>query len=231
MNNEFKKIKDWALDERPREKMIEKGATALSNSELIAILINTGTAQRTALDISKEILQINQNNLLEFSKMSLNELLKIKGLGEKKAVTLLAALELGKRRQLAVALENPIISSSREAYNILAPYYLENNHETFYVIYMLHNGKIVTIEPISHGGITGTVVDIRIIFRKALELKTVTRLIISHNHPSGNLNPSEADKQLTRRIKEAGKLFDIAVNDHIIVAGDHYFSFADQGIL
>ncbi|HMN32245.1 MAG TPA: DNA repair protein RadC [Chitinophagaceae bacterium] len=231
MNNEFKKIKDWALDERPREKMIEKGASALSNSELIAILINTGTAQRTALDISKEILQINQNNLLEFSKMGLNELLKIKGLGEKKAVTLLAALELGKRRQLAVALENPVISSSREAYNILAPYYLENNHETFYVIYMLHNGKIVMIEPISNGGITGTVVDIRIIFRKALELKTVTRLIISHNHPSGNLNPSEADKQLTRKIKEAGKLFDIAVNDHIIVAGDHYFSFADQGIL
>lgn len=231
MDNQFKSIKDWAFDERPREKMQEKGASALSNAELLAILINTGTANKTALDIGREIMEMCHQNLLELSRMSFEELQQFKGLGKKKAITLLAALELGKRRQLSAALEKPTITSSRDAYNILAPYYLENTHESFYVLFLSHNGKVMSIEKISNGGITGTVADLRIIFRRALELKIVTRLIISHNHPSGNLNPSEADKSLTCKIKDAGKLLDIVINDHIIVAGSQYFSFADNGMI
>ncbi len=224
-------IKHWALEDRPREKMIEKGASALSAAELLAILINTGTARKSALEIAREIMEINRNNLLELSKMTLADLKKINGLGEKKAITILTALEIGKRRQLSAALENPMIRSSRDAFEVLSPYYFGKTVEEFFVIYMLHNGRIQSIESISNGGITGTVVDNRVIFKRALELKTVTRILLSHNHPSGNLKPSEADKRLTEKMIEAGKLLDIDIADHIIVAANHYFSFKDEGLI
>lgn len=227
----YKSIKNWALEDRPREKMIEKGASALSAAELLAILINTGTAQRSALEIAREIMDINQQNLLELSKMTLNDLKKIRGLGEKKALTILTALEIGKRRQLCAALENPQIRSSRDAFEVLSPYYIGKTVEEFLVIYMLHNGRIHSVESISNGGITGTVVDNRVIFKRALELKTVTRIVLSHNHPSGNIKPSEADKRLTEKMIEAGRLLDIDVADHIIVAANDYFSFKDEGLM
>ncbi len=227
----FKSIKNWASEDRPREKMIEKGAAALSNAELLAILINTGTANRSALDIAREIMELNHQNLLELSKMTITDLKKIKGLGEKKALTLLTALEIGKRRQLSAALEKPQIKSSRDAFDVLASYYIGKTVEAFYVIYMLHNGKVISVENVSNGGITGTVVDCRIIFKRALELKSTTRIIISHNHPSGNLNPSEADKRLTEKMIQGGKLLDIEISDHIIVAGNTYYSFRDEGLI
>lgn len=227
---EFKSIKDWALEDRPREKMIKLGASSLSNAELLAILINTGSRNLSALDISKQLMQLSQHNLLELSKISFTEFKKIKGIGEKKAITIIAALELGKRRQLSTALINPTVNSSREAFEVLSPYYYGKTVEEFYVIYMLQNGKVMHIECISNGGITGTIADVRVIMKRALELKSVTRIIISHNHPSGNLTPSEADKKLTEKIITAAKFFDIQITDHIIVGENEYYSFKDSGI-
>ncbi|MCC7029180.1 MAG: DNA repair protein RadC [Chitinophagaceae bacterium] len=230
MNN-YNPIRNWAPEDRPREKMIAKGASSLSNAELLAILINTGTARKSALEIAQEIMLLNEQNLLELSKMTLTDLKKIKGLGEKKAVTILTALEIGKRRQLSAALDKPQVRSSRDAFELLAPCYFGKTVEEFYVIFMLHNGKVHAIENISNGGITGTVVDSRVIFKRALEMKAVTRLVISHNHPSGNLNPSESDKKLTEKMLEAGKLLDLEIADHIIVGANAYFSFKDESLL
>ncbi len=224
-------IKDLAKEDRPREKLVTRGIDSLSNIELLAILINTGTKGNSAIDIAKEILSKSGQNLLELSKLTLIDFLKIKGMGEKKAVTLLAALELGKRRQLSSALEKPQINSSRDSYNILVTYFLTKNAEEFYVIFLNTNNRVVSVQSISNGGITSTVVDSRIIFKKALELSTVTQIIIAHNHPSGNCTPSEADKKLTQKIKEAGQFIDIKLLDHIIVGANQYFSFADEGLL
>lgn len=224
-------IKDLAKEDRPREKLVTRGIDSLSNIELLAILINTGTKGNSAIDIAKEILTKSGQNLLELSKLTLNDFLKIKGMGEKKAVTLLAALELGKRRQLSSALEKPQINSSRDSYNILVTYFLTKNAEEFYVIFLNTNNRVVSVQSVSNGGITSTVVDSRIIFKKALELSTVTQIIIAHNHPSGNCTPSEADKKLTQKIKEAGQFIDIKLLDHIIVGANQYFSFADEGLL
>jgi len=224
-------IKDLAKEDRPREKLVTRGMDSLSNIELLAILINTGTKGNSAIDIAKEILSKSGQNLLELSKLTLIDFLKIKGMGEKKAVTLLAALELGKRRQLSSALEKPQINSSRDSYNILVTYFLTKNAEEFYVIFLNTNNRVVSVQSVSNGGITSTVVDSRIIFKKALELSTVTQIIIAHNHPSGNCTPSEADKKLTQKIKEAGQFIDIKLLDHIIVGANQYFSFADEGLL
>ncbi len=224
-------IKDLAKEDRPREKLVTRGIDSLSNIELLAILINTGTKGNSAIDIAKEILSKSGQNLLELSKLTLIDFLKIKGMGEKKAVTLLAALELGKRRQLSSALEKPQINSSRDSYNILVTYFLTKNAEEFYVIFLNTNNRVVSVQSVSNGGITSTVVDSRIIFKKALELSTVTQIIIAHNHPSGNCTPSEADKKLTQKIKEAGQFIDIKLLDHIIVGANQYFSFADEGLL
>jgi len=224
-------IKDLAKEDRPREKLVTRGMDSLSNIELLAILINTGTKGNSAIDIAKEILSKSGQNLLELSKLTLNDFLKIKGMGKKKAVTLLAALELGKRRQLSSALEKPQINSSRDSYNILVTYFLTKNAEEFYVIFLNTNNRVVSVQSVSNGGITSTVVDSRIIFKKALELSTVTQIIIAHNHPSGNCTPSEADKKLTQKIKEAGQFIDIKLLDHIIVGANQYFSFADEGLL
>lgn len=231
MMQKFISIKNWASEDRPREKLLRKGPESLSNAELLAILINTGTANKSAIDIAKDILEKSHQNLLELGRLSLTDIKHIKGIGEKKAVTLMASLELGKRRQLASALERPKILSSTDSFNLLSPYLLDKTVEEFYVIFMNAGNYLITIEPISNGGITATVVDARIIFKKALEYAGVTQLIVAHNHPSGNLIPSETDKRLTDKIKEGGKLLDIRLLDHLIIASNSFYSFSDNGLL
>ena len=231
MMQKFTSIKNWASEDRTREKLLQKGPESLSNAELLAILINTGTANKSAIDIAKDILEKSHQNLLELGRLSLTDIKHIKGIGEKKAVTLMASLELGKRRQLASALERPKILSSTDSFNLLSPYLLDKTVEEFYVIFMNAGNYLITIEPISNGGITATVVDARIIFKKALEYAGVTQLIVAHNHPSGNLIPSETDKRLTEKIKEGGKLLDIRLLDHLIIASNSFYSFSDSGLL
>jgi DNA repair protein RadC len=224
-------IKQWAHDERPREKLLQKGASALSNAELLAILINTGTREKSAIVIANEILQSSQHNLLELGKLSFKDLSNHKGIGPKKSITLLAAIELGKRRQLEVALERPKLGSSRDSFQVLSPYFLDKTSEEFYVLFLNAGNKLLTVEFISHGGLTATVVDTRIIFKKALELHGVTQIILAHNHPSGNLTPSDMDKRITQKVKEGGQLLDIHLLDHLIIAGNDYYSFCDNGLL
>ena len=223
-------IKQWAMDDRPREKLLSKNPTALSDSELLAILINNGTKDKTAVDLAKEVLHLGKNNLVELGKLSLKELMKIKGIGEAKAITITAALELGRRRQAANALEKTVIKESSEIATYLQALLKDHNHEVFAVVFLNRANKINHFEIISQGGITGTVADPRIILKKALEEDAVS-IILCHNHPSGSLKPSKADEELTLKIKEASKYFDIKVLDHIIVSEDGYYSFADEGIL
>lgn len=224
-------IKNWAVDDRPREKLVQKGVQALSNAELLAILINTGSKDRSALDIAKDILQHSQQNLIELGKLTLTDIQKIKGIGETKAVSLLAALEIGKRRHLESALERPKVTSSRDCFNIFTPFLINKTIEEFYVMFLNAGNRVVSVQSISNGGLTATVVDARIVFKKCLELSSITQIILAHNHPSGNLIPSEMDKRLTQKIKEGGLLLDIALLDHLILAGNDYYSFRDEGIL
>ena len=227
----FKSIKNWAIDERPVEKLVSKGSDALTNAELLTILINTGTRNRSALDIAKDLLEKGNQSLLELSKLSLADFKKIKGIGEKKAVTIIAALELGKRRQLSQALERPSISNSKSAYEILVTYFLDIVVEQFYVIYLSNNNAVLSVEKMSEGGMTATMVDARVIFKRALEITGATKIVLAHNHPSGNLTPSQADKLLTQRMKEAGKFLEFELLDHVIVGHNQYFSFADEGLM
>ena len=223
-------IKQWSKDDRPREKLQSAGAENLSNSELLAILIHNGTRQKTAVDLAKEILKLGKDNLSELGKLSVKELMKIKGIGEAKAITIAAALELGRRRQAAAPLEKHIVGSSGDIARYLQTKLKDNRHEIFAVLFLNRANKINHFEIISEGGITGTVADPRIILRKALEEDAVN-IILCHNHPSGSLKPSRSDEELTRKIKEAARLLDIAVIDHIIVSDNGYFSFADEGLL
>jgi DNA repair protein RadC len=229
--DDFKSIKNWAIDERPVEKLVSKGSDALTNAELLTILINTGTRNRSALDIAKDLLEKGNQSLLELSKLSLADFKKIKGIGEKKAVTIIAALELGKRRQLSQALERPSISNSKSAYEILVTYFLDIVVEQFYVIYLSNNNAVLSVEKMSEGGMTATMVDARVIFKRALEITGATKIVLAHNHPSGNLIPSQADKLLTQRMKEAGKFLEFELLDHVIVGHNQYFSFADEGLM
>jgi DNA repair protein RadC len=229
--DDFKSIKNWAIDERPVEKLISKGSDALTNAELLTILINTGTRNRSALDIAKDLLEKGNQSLLELSKLTLADFKKIKGIGEKKAVTIIAALEIGKRRQLSQALERPHISNSKSAYEILVTYFLDIVVEQFYVIYLSNNNAVLSVEKMSEGGMTATMVDARVIFKRALEITGATKFVLAHNHPSGNLKPSEADKLLTQRMKEAGQFLELQLLDHVIVGFNQYFSFADEGLI
>jgi len=223
-------IKEWAKDERPREKLLSKTPISLSDSELLAILINNGTKDKSAVDLSKEILRMVSYNLNELAKLSVKELMKIKGIGEAKAVTISAALELGRRRQSVGPLEKPIVKDSHEVAGYLQAMLQDQRREVFAVVFLNRANKINHFEIISQGGITGTVADPRIILKKALEEDAVN-IILCHNHPSGNLQPSRADEELTSKIKEAARYFDIKVLDHIIVSDEGYFSFADEGII
>ena len=223
-------IKQWAKDDRPREKLLARSATVLSNSELIAILINHGTREKSAVELAQEVLRAGKDNLNELGKLSVKELMKIKGIGEAKAISIVAAMELGRRRQAMGSREKAIITSSADVAGYLQTLLRDYKHEVFAVLFLNRSNKINHFQIISEGGITGTVADPRIILKRALEEDAVS-LILCHNHPSGSLKPSRADEELTHKIKEAARYFDIKVLDHLIVSDDGYFSFADEGIL
>lgn len=223
-------IKNWSEDDRPREKMMQKGAESLSNSELIAILINNGTREKSAVELARDILRLYSDNLEELGKTSIKDLQKIKGIGIAKANTLIAALELGRRRQSSSALTKKVIKNSDDIGEFLKASLKDFSYEVFAVVFLNRANKIKHFEIISRGGITGTVADPRIIMRKALE-QEATSLVLSHNHPSGNLKPSRADEELTQKIKAAAAYLDIKILDHIIVSEEGYYSFADEGLL
>lgn len=223
-------IKQWSKDERPREKLLLAGADKLSNPELLAILIHNGTPQKTAVDLAREVLRLGKDNLGELGKLSVRDLMKIKGIGEAKAISIAAALELGRRRQAAAPLEKSLVRTSDDIARYLQIKLQDHRREVFAVLFLNRANKINHFEIVSEGGITGTVADPRIILRRALEEDAVN-IILCHNHPSGSLRPSQADEQLTAKIREAARLLDICVLDHIIVSDSGYYSFADEGLL
>jgi len=223
-------IKEWAESERPREKLMERGSAALSNAELLAILINNGPVGTSALDIARTMLQMAHNSLVELARMDPRKLKDIKGIGPKKAATLTAALELGSRRRHAEAMEHPVIDGSESAYRIIEPALSSLRHEVFLVLYLNRANKVIGQKIHSVGGIAGTIVDVRLLFREALMMEA-SALILGHNHPSGNKNPSRSDIVLTKKIKDAGALMEIQLLDHIIVTPNAYFSFTDAGLL
>ena len=223
-------IKHWNLDDRPREKLLTKGRTALSDSELIAILIGSGSKAESAVDLSKRILAGAENNLNKLGKLDVKELMQFKGIGEAKAVTIAAALELGRRRSGEEGLKQKKISSSQSVFDLLQPIIGELPHEEFWIIYLNNSNKVLQTTQLSKGGITGTMVDVRLVFKNALQLGAVA-VILGHNHPSGTLKPSTADKALTQKLKTAGESLDIKVLDHLIVTENSYFSFADENLL
>jgi len=229
-NNRRQSIKDWSEDDRPREKLLLKGKGSLSDAELIAILIASGNKEESAVDLSKRILKSVENNLIELSKLTVNDLQKFKGIGEAKAITIVAALELGSRRRGAEVIERKTITRSSDAAELIQMYISNPNYEYFFVILLNQANKIIKTVNISEGGITGTVVDPKKVFKHAIE-NNATSIILGHNHPSGSTAPSEPDRKLTRKIKEAGAFLDINVLDHVIVGGEKYFSFADSGEL
>lgn len=223
-------IKSWAADERPREKLLQHGIAVLSNAELVALLINNGHKSKSAIDLAKELLQLSNNNLNELGRLSLKEFQQVKGIGVAKAISVAAALELGRRRQAGDLIPRTKIQSSKEVADYLRVHFKDLNHEVFAVVYLNRANKIMNFEVVSQGGITGTVADTRIILKKALEAKA-TSIVICHNHPSGNLMPSKADEDLTKKIKQAAQLLDIQMLDHLIVSDEGYYSFADEGNL
>lgn len=223
-------INQWAKDDRPREKLRSRGAQLLSDSELIAILLNKGTRNKNAIELARDLLKLGKDNLAELAKVPVSEMMKIPGIGLAKAITISAALELGRRREASSILGKDIIKSSREIANYIRLLLRDLHNEVFGVVFMNMANKVKHYEIISVGGITGTVADPRIIFKKALAEDAVS-IILFHNHPSGNLQPSMADKELTRKIAQAAKLFDIRILDHLIVSEEGYFSFADEGLI
>lgn len=223
-------ISDWAEDDKPREKLMNKGKAVLSDAELIAILIGSGSRNESAVSLSQRILASVQFNLNDLGKLSLTQLLQFKGIGEAKAITILAALELGRRRKSEEIIEVRKISSSKTVFEIMQPHLGDLSHEEFWVIYLNNANKILTKKQISKGGLTETTVDIRLIFKEALE-QNATGIILTHNHPSGNTNPSEEDFIITKKIKLAGEQLQIKTLDHIIITQNAYYSFIDNGKL
>lgn len=223
-------IKSWAEEDRPREKLLLKGAKALSDAELLAILIGSGTVSLSAVELGRQILQSSHNNLHKLAKLSIEDLKKFKGIGEAKAISIVSALELGRRRKDVEPLHQPKITCSQDVYELMKAYLLDLAHEEFWVIFLSRYHKVTKIDMISKGGIAGTVVDPRLVFKRALA-ESSSGIILIHNHPSGNTSPSEADINLTQKLKRGGLLLDIPVVDHIIFTDIGYFSFADEHIL
>jgi DNA repair protein RadC len=222
-----KSIKNWAEDEKPREKVLSKGMQALSDSELIAILINNGTKNKSALDLAKEVYALAGNNFANLGALSVQDICKnIKGIGIAKAVSICSALEIGRRRQIGDTMEKKFIRNSKDAVALLQPLLQDKNEEQFAVIYLNAASSILHYEIVAIGGLTSCIVDMRVIFKKALELQAV-QFIIAHNHPSGNPSPSAQDGQITAKIKEAGALLQINLRDHIIITNNLTYSFAD----
>jgi DNA repair protein RadC len=223
-------IKAWSPEDRPREKMLLKGKAALSDAELVAILLGSGTASLTAVDVAKKILQTVDNNLHALGTLTVKDLIRMKGIGQVKAMTIVAALELGRRRKEIIPDEKPKVSSSRDAYEILKADLLDLPHEEFWILLLNRANRVMRKVQVSQGGVAGTVADPKIIFKNALD-DLASGIIVAHNHPSGNLSASQADINLTQRLKDGGKLLEIQVLDHLILAGHKYFSFADEGLL
>ena len=225
---EKKSIKEWAADDRPREKMIDKGKAALSNAELIAILIGSGNSELSAVELSRVILDSVDNNLIALSNLTLDDLMQHKGIGEAKAITIMAALELGKRRRGAEANLPTEVKDSKDSFERFLPYIDDMRQEHFLVLYLNQSNHALKVECISNGGTTTVIADPKLIFKNALNLNA-TAIILGHNHPSGNPRPSEDDRQLTKKLIAAGKLLDISVIDHIIIGNELYYSFRDHG--
>ena len=221
-------ITNWSEDDRPREKLMLKGKSILSDAELIAILIGSGSRNESAVDLSKRILA-SADNLNVLGKMSISQLMNFKGIGEAKAITIIAALELGRRRRAEDAVELVKITSSKRVFEIMQPIIGELPHEEFWVLFLNNSNKVISKSQLSKGGISGTIVDVRIVFKLALE-NGATGLILCHNHPSGNLQPSDADRQITKKVKQAGDSLDVKVLDHLIITETKYYSFVDEGI-
>ncbi len=223
-------IKMWAEEDRPREKLLLKGKQALSDAELVAILIASGNENETAVELSKKILASVSNNLNELGKLDVEALKKFKGIGEAKALSIIAALELGRRRQASDALEKPVVNTPEKAYNLLLPYLADLPHESFVVLHLNPKQQCNAIQVLSSGGISGTVVDVRLLLKAAIE-KLSSAIIIAHNHPSGNPLPSHPDIQITNQIRQLCTLLGIELNDHIIVGNNTFYSFKDNGKL
>ena len=223
-------IKNWSQDDQPREKLLYKGKVALSDAELVAILIGSGNRQESAVALCKRILASTDNNLSQLGKLTIKQLMEFKGIGEAKAITIIAALELGRRRRGGEALERKKITSSKSVFELMQPIIGELPHEEFWIIYLNNSNKVIHKSQLSKGGITGTLVDTRLVLKTALEVGAVG-LILTHNHPSGTLKPSQADKDVTSKLKIAAQSLDIKVLDHLIITEQSYFSFADQSIL
>ncbi|MDR3180637.1 MAG: DNA repair protein RadC [Prevotellaceae bacterium] len=223
-------LKEWNKDDRPREKLMSQGAAVLSNAELIAILLNSGTRNQTVIDLARHVLLLANNNLAELGKIELKQLQGIKGIGLAKGITLLSALELGRRRTAANAEERPTIHNATDAQNIMEPILSDLTYEEFWVLALNQAGRLIDKKKIGHGGLAAALADIRIVFKFALD-KLATRLLLVHNHPSGEKFPSKEDINLTLRMQNAGNLLSIKIADHIIIAGKNYFSFKEEGLL
>lgn len=223
-------IKAWAEEDRPREKLLTKGKQSLSDAELLAILLGSGSRDETAVGLAQRILKSVEQDLNELGKRSIAELMKFKGMGEAKSITIVAAMELGRRRQLTDVKERPQIRSSRDGFQAIAPLLMDLPHEEFWILLLNRANKVMAREQISLGGVSGTVVDAKVVFRKAIE-GMASSIILVHNHPSGNLQPSQQDIDLTKKLKKAGETLDITVFDHLIITESGYFSFADENLM
>jgi len=223
-------IKNWALDDRPREKLLSKGSESLSNAELIAILIGSGNKKESAVALSQRILYSTNNNLNELSKLTLSDLQLFSGIGEAKALSIIAALELGKRQIIAETFQKPEITSAYKAYMYLSHFLTNLPHEEFWILLLNNSARVISHHKMAQGGLNSTIIDVRLIAKKALENNALA-VILAHNHPSGSLLPSQEDKSVTLKIKNALSLFDIKVFDHIIVGENNFFSFADSDML
>jgi DNA repair protein RadC len=227
---DYRRILSWAEEDRPREKLMLKGKAALSDAELIAILIGSGTRELSAVDLSKIILQSVGNNLNELAKLSVNDLMKFKGIGDAKAISIVSALELGRRRKESEAIKRHKITCSADAYDAIRPHLLDLSHEQFWILLLNRANEVIRPIQISVGGVAGTVADPKLIFKAAIE-HLASAIILVHNHPSGNLTPSQADKDLTKKVTESGRLLDTPVLDHLIFGDNGYYSFADNGMM
>jgi DNA repair protein RadC len=225
-----KSIKEWAVEDRPREKLMNHGIQSLSTSELIAILIGSGIKNQSAVELARKILGSADNDLDQLGRFSVSDFMKIKGIGKARAIAIVSALELGRRRKLSESANRLKITSSGDVFEVLNQYLADLSHEEFWILLLNRSNKIIEKRKISQGGISGTVTDIRMILKFAIEA-LASSIILCHNHPSGNLQPSEADIQVTRKLKESSALMDINLLDHIIIAGKQYFSFADEHMI
>lgn len=223
-------IREWAEDDRPREKMLRKGKNTLSDAELIAIIIGQGSLNKTAVDLARELLRLANDDLYEFGKLQLLQLCAVKGIGEAKAVAILAAMELGRRRRESPALKKRKIFSSIHSYDLVKSFYKDLLHEEFHIIYLSRASEVLGIRKISMGGTTGTYVDAKMVFKTAMEFNA-SALILTHNHPSGNCRPSPDDERLTRKLREFGSMIEMPILDHLIITDNGYFSFSDNGLM